>query len=239
MSLIEEALRKHREEQAAQKQPVQEYPDTSSTPASPHVSPEVREPSRRRMLILAGFALLLVVVVLTAIVLGSQYLLKHAGRPQAELQIGPGSSVAFNGATTKVAGITAPAAPQRTSNALALLSTANPLSKITLSNGPAIAGAAGGATAPASTLQPTSQVTAAATATPFTPPQPIRPAWPQLSVSGIMSAPGNRSTAIVNGKLLRQGEKVQDVLITGITKHGVSFEFAGETRLIRTGSTSD
>ncbi len=236
MSLIEEALRKHRAEQASQKPEV--APVAGAAPASPPSLPETSGPSQSRTLLLVALNLLLVVAVLAAIAWGAWILLmKHTGRATTTFQIGSGGVVATGGTTATTNVVTATKSTQHISIAVA---AANPASTLQ-SNGSVKATAVSGVTVVAFASQMEARVTSVTTTIPPAPPPPppVHPVWPQLSVSGIMEAPGNRSTAIVNGKILRQGERVKGAIITAISRSGVTFEFEGESRRIRTGNTAD
>lgn len=239
MSLIEEALRKHRQEQSAHKPVFPPPRGEEATPVNAPVLPETREPSKMRMLLLAGLNLLLVAGALAAIAWGSWRLLKHAGRlPPADTST-PGRVIAPVVRTAALAIATAPASTQPPPSSAAATNR-----EPALPSGWLTSGSATGINAAAvlSTSPTPAQVTAPAAPGPLPvapPPTPARHAWPHLAVSGIIQAPGNRSIAIVNGILLRQGETTQGATITAITKYGVKFEFEGETLYIRTGNSAD
>ena len=64
--------------------------------------------------------------------------------------------------------------------------------------------------------------------------------WPHLVVSGIMGGTRNARGAVrINNQLLNVGDVVDGVKITAITRHGVQLEYAGESRTLAAGDTTD
>jgi len=63
--------------------------------------------------------------------------------------------------------------------------------------------------------------------------------WPRLTVSGLMGGGRTRSTVIVNGQMLTQGDTVDGAKIIAIEKHGVTFTFSGETRTLAVGTSTE
>jgi hypothetical protein len=94
---------------------------------------------------------------------------------------------------------------------------------------------------------PTTVTTAAAPHAVALPAQPApEPAqkeplvWPHIAVSGLMGgARGNNGTAIINGQILSTGESIEGVKIVAVTKAGVTLLYAGETRVLKIGETTD
>ena len=238
MSLIEEALRKHRAEQSAKKPDVAPVAGADAAPARPPTLPEDRGHSKSRTLLLVALNLLLVAAVLAAIGWGAwRLLMTRAGQAPTTFQIGAGGVVATGAATATHIVASAITSTQHIPNAVTVANPASTL--LSAESGNEVAASV--ITVIASASQTPARVTSVTTTIPPAPPPPppVHPVWPHLSVSGIMEAPGNRSTAIVNGKILRQGDRIKGTIITAISRNGVTFEFEGESRRIRTGNTAE
>ena len=65
------------------------------------------------------------------------------------------------------------------------------------------------------------------------------PAWPILSVDGVLTgADPGRSSAILNGEMLRVNRRMDGVRLLEVSEEGVRLEFRGEERYVEIGDTT-
>jgi hypothetical protein len=74
------------------------------------------------------------------------------------------------------------------------------------------------------------------------PEEVLKPAvvWPSIAVSGIMGGGRTgRSTALINGQMMGVGDAVESARIIAIERRGVTFTYAGETRTLSVGASTE
>lgn len=234
MSLIDEALRKQREEN--ERLAVQRTPPADPAPAPtlpppvpPAPPPQDAAPASRPWLMVAG--LFAGGVVLVALLL---WLL-------------------FYGWTLW---------QQRTASALASLQTLKATTTNLASTAALVQAIAmetkGATSAPPATVAPTQSVAATPAPTPTpapkvvesapplpaaTPPPPLKPPpviWPRLTISGIIGGGSKgQSAAIINGKTVSPGEVIEGVKVLGIDRQRVRLLYEGEERGLTAGATTE
>jgi hypothetical protein len=265
VSLIEEALRKQREE-TEQGESAGAPLDTAPPPPLPEENQEPSETveQRRTWPLLAG------IVGVSAIVLaGLVWLLffgmkilrtetESGSRPVATAPALPPASnaqpeTATAGTQPEVA-VVAPTQAGAETNAPAGAETTAPLAApqgpVTGTSTPPVAAMAPGTNAdasastpaPADTVAPrivTPDTVTSSTTTP--PPAKVEAVmWPRLTVSGIIgTSRGSRGAAIINGQMLAIGASVEGVRVIAVDKQGVELSFGGETRTLTVGGTTD
>jgi hypothetical protein len=67
---------------------------------------------------------------------------------------------------------------------------------------------------------------------PVPPPPPARIVWPTLRLSGIVDAPGQTASAIINGRLVIAGETVEGVQLEAVTRTGIVLRSGTHTRFV-------
>ena len=278
MSLIEEALRKQREEtertqpgahaaavpQGTGRQPPAPtgatppappslpVPPDEATPAStPPSAPAVGDQPEKnrktwRLLVGLGVLLLIAVVVLLGMFVFGVWLFKA---PVAAP--GPGTVAATSRSTTGVTARVAAPTPAAAATAavaavvVAIAPTSHPPARAT--------GAVVVAIAPAPPQTPVTAATVVATSAVVTVPPVTPPAatttvevvkvpivWPRLTVSGFMGGGRTvRSTVIINGQMLTQGDTLDGAKVVTIDKRGVTLSFSGETRTLAVGTSTE
>ncbi len=254
VSLIEEALRKQREETerahpharlahapaSDTPPPLPSNPPPNAPPGPPPESqtqpppgPDVPpEKSRRTWRLLVGMAVILLIAVAVLIwmmVFGFTLFRKTPPNAPAPTALQPPSPTA-----TQTVAVIPPEGTAGTSTATLVTDSI-----------PAVDPAAATTTVSA-VVEPLPATPADATtptgthaATPPEKPQPLL-VWPRIMVSGIMGGGrAGRSTALVNGQMVSVGESVESAKVVAIDKHGVTFNFAGETRTLSVGASTE
>ncbi len=61
--------------------------------------------------------------------------------------------------------------------------------------------------------------------------------WPALRVEGVVGT-GAKGAAMLNGQIIRVGERIQGVTVQSVGKQGVVLEYKGRTRTIRAGGST-
>ena len=61
--------------------------------------------------------------------------------------------------------------------------------------------------------------------------------WPTLSVEGTVGT-GKNGAAMLNGQIIRVGERIQGVTVQAVGKEGVVLEYKGRTRTVRAGGST-
>ncbi|MEI8138733.1 MAG: hypothetical protein WCI03_02575 [bacterium] len=254
MSLIEEALRKQREENDKSGNA------SISPPPIPDVSPEstpeppanAEEPARRPWVLLAGIVgggVLAILFVLWLLFYGlglwhnkpGTLIVKSVGPTNTPISIVSNLSV---GATNNTTLLAVPP-PVSSTTTVAQLLTPHPTQT---------------ALTPPQTSQPKPPPVAApvipasplSIAEPPPLPQKIAPppptpaklempvVWPKLTVSGIIGSSKNgRSAVILNGQMMSPGETIEGVVIDSIDKQKVKLKFSGEVKLLSVGATTE
>ena len=225
MSLIEEALRKQKEE-------VERIGKISPTPPPlPETSSPVQEPkeaveSTRPWGLLAGLFLggiLLILLILWLLFYGM-----HLWRTSPEIPAQGLKSVA-------VLPTNSPAA--NTSRVeTASIPTNSPSSTGPSVSSQSIQGVITVTTPPSPTNQPPS-LTAPVTST-EKPPLPTQ--WPRLLISGVIGGgKTGHSAVIINGRLLSPGESIDSVKVVAIDRQRVKLVYEGEERVLSAGSTTE
>lgn len=266
MSLIEEALRKQREETertqpsgsgkqapapiVAPPPPPMPVTPVATNAAAPVAAPAAGDPPEKsrttwRLLVGVGVLMLIAIAVLLWMFMFGMWLFKTPGSVPAS-----GTNAAsLNAATGVTARTAAPVRATAHTNVVAVVvapaaSTAQPPAQTapTPTNMIAIV-------VPTPPVPPTVPVTAIPAVQPRTNP-PVSTAaveavklpivWPRLAVSGIMGGGRTvRSTVIVNGQMLTQGDLIEGAKIIAIDKRGVTLSFSGETRTLTVGTSTD
>jgi cytoskeletal protein RodZ len=260
VSLIEEALRKQRQE--TEKNETQNIlPDEPSPPPLPEENDGTSNPSPQRwtwhlLAGIAGVSLILVAGILWLLFFGMKI---WTTKPEGKL-------------TRPVAAV--PATPASTNTQQEIVGTQPPKAdspgKITPTNLPPITPSV---TEPSTTVTsspvPSAAVTSAPTVaaisvaapagttggdepkiiiigreTPVTttsvPDKLMAVIWPRLSVSGIIgTSSGSRGAAIINGQMLGIGSTIEGVKIIAVDKQGVQLRLGDETRTLTVGGTTE
>lgn len=73
---------------------------------------------------------------------------------------------------------------------------------------------------------------------PVAPAAPPKPKWPSISLSGFVGR-GESGTAILNGQMIAVGESISGVEVRSIERRAVRLRFAGETRVLNQGQTTE
>ncbi len=272
MSLIEEALRKQREEtertkpggsqqHAAQPPPVPE-PPPAPPPAQEQESGTSEPPPRKTwtLLLMAGlgtFVLLILVVCLLVFGFGLWRTPATESKPAAAASVKPAVPVRQPAAvqprpdapTTHATATPAAAATGLVATAVSSNQPATPeptspppVAAVTV---PVATTAAAPAVAVASAQSNVFPVLGSDTPTSAPPAVVAEPAkplvvWPKLTVFGLIGGTGGRKGAvIINGQMFGIGDTVEGVKIISIDKDGAHLKFAGETRVLKVGGTTE
>lgn len=256
MSLIEEALRKQREEtEGAKPAPLHVAPPPPSEP--PPIAPrdelqsEPESAPRKTwpLLLLAGLgALALLALVAWLLVFGVglwstpsavpppavAVQVKPAPVPAKAVSVAPGSAAALPPASASTGGL------------VSAVSSPTPAASNVVSQSPAPTVPAP-VTAPAPVASPSNAApvlgASGRTSAPpalavETPKPPV--VWPKLAVYGLIGGTGGRKGAvIVNGQMLGVGEGIEGARVVAIDKDGAHLSFGGETRVLKVGGTTD
>lgn len=266
MSLIEEALRKQREEtdRAQQTQPAQSPPLTlqpvREEPPPPLPDP-AQEPdaapenSRRTWRTLAGVVAIvaIIVILLLSLVGFGLYLFRRpAAAPVATTAVprkGPAASPAPTNtpapAVPPVAVTTAAPAIVAAVPAATSAPPAAPVAVATAVPPPVVAAPA--PVAAATTTPPPAAVAAlpaapAVAATNIVTAEPPKTLviWPRLAVSGFMGGGrGGRGAVIINNQMMSVGESIEGAKVLAVDKRGVTLSFGGEVRTLAVGSSTE
>ncbi len=248
MSLIEEALRKQREESEKTGSVSIAPPPIPSEPAEiPPEPPIAEEHARRPWALLAGIAVASILAILFVAWL-LIYGLKLWQTKPTPAQIN--ASITTN----------APKALPVTTAAPSTNTTTKPL--VAPQTPPPQPVATTPAPPPATTTPATLPATQAPTVAPKTDPtatlapksapppqQSITPApdklelpvmWPKLTVSGIIgSSKSGRSAVILNGQMLSPGDTIEGVSIESVDKQKVKLKYSGETKMLSVGASTE
>lgn len=269
MSLIEEALRKQREEtERTQPAPAAEPAAESAAtpPPAPSAPPPAAEPVQRNwpLLVGIGVALMIVVLALLWMMIFGLKLFGIKPTPGATAAAAPRSApavptqavvaatapavpTAVTSATVAAAAtpvVTTPAAPAATTTTAANVTEAEPVPP------PAAAAAspevpAAPPAAPAVSATPVAPATTAAPAAPSASPTNAVSAkapvvWPRLAVSGVIgSTKAGRGTVLINNQMVAVGESIEGAKVLAVTKQGVTLTYSGETRTLSVGTATE
>ena len=259
MSLIEEALRKQREE-TDRTQPAIPVPQgpgrqapnpaggppppPGSTPSAPPAIGDAPAKSRKTWLLLIGVGVLMVVAVavLSWMFIFGLWLFKapgsapgtgavavngHSPTGAATRAVAPAPATAV---TSVVAVVVAPVAatsrpPDTATGTVAVIAPVTPAMVATAAPPVAVV------TAPR--VKPPAPTTTVETGK-------LPVVWPRLTVSGFMGGGRTvRSTVIINGQMLTQGETIEGAKIVAVEKRGVTLSFSGETRTLAVGTSTE
>ncbi len=61
--------------------------------------------------------------------------------------------------------------------------------------------------------------------------------WPNLTLDGVVGS-GAQGSCLINGEIVRVGERVQNVKISAILRDGVELKYRGEKRFLRVGAST-
>ena len=244
MSLIEEALRKQREEteKARGGFPV----PTSSNPPPP--LPETEEPeeddapSHKALPVLIGVVLggvLLVAAIVWLLLYG--FNLRKSEAPALAATSAVAAKVAVTSQVATAAAVTtvAASAPVVMTAPVAVPVPVQPgvVSPATTSSAPVMA-----VEAPVEAVSSTAVATVVAVVAEPTPSvQKVAVVeWPKLTMTGFIGATrGGKSAAIINGQMVTPGTMVEGVKIEAIDRQGVRISFEGESRTLAVGSSTE
>lgn len=239
MSLIQEALRRQREESTGSPAPSGDSkPDTGSAPAAPvpsvppplpvhRVSPAMasapeaappatgEEPKRRTVLLIVGVVLLILVLAAGGIGLVT-FAFKQWNASKASQRLAAPSATESNPAATAPLNATTPEAPHAPA-----------------STPPTAMAGSQPAPEPPLPVAPTA-LPVAATAT--LAPEHALVAWPFLKVGGVVGK-GLRGAATINGRIVAVGEEIDGVEVVSIGDYGAKLEFQNEMRFVKVGNT--
>ena len=254
MSLIEEALRKQREEttQSSHESTPLKLAGVTPPPPLPEQDSPVEEPpaQRRSWVLLAaigGIGLLLVITLIWLFFFGMKLwqspktrapatVADTASRPAAA----PTGTAAFAIAQNR----TMSNAPAATHTATVAVSVEAPSTNPALPAAPATPSAVAVQTVAGSPFPPrdapsvkfvaTTNLTTTLTA------RPEAVVWPKLVISGFIStARGSHGAAIVNGQMVAPGDTIEGVRVIAVDKHGVQFRYGSETQTLAVGGTTE
>ena len=226
MSLIEEALRKQKEE-------VEQFGKTPPVPpplletSSPVPEPTEAVMSARPWGLLAGLFLggiLLILLILWLLFYGMHLWRTSPGIPAPGLKsvaaLATNSTVAVTTSRVETASIPTNS-PSATGPSVSVQSTQ---SVITVT------------TPPSPTNQPPPLIVPVAT----TEKTPLPAIWPRLLISGVIGGgKTGHSAVIINGRLLSLGESIDSVKVMAIDKQRVKLVYEGEERVLSAGSTTE
>ena len=246
MSLIEEALRKQREENDKSGS----VPNIPPPIPAPHTEapPEplvAEEPSRRPWVLLAGIAgggIFAILLIVWLVVYGLGLWHNKPNTPVLQAAISTNTMIAATKYQTATQtndqaqlAATHSNAPVAVSPAPIIQSAApaqptKPQTSIIEPPTPVLASQAGDKANPEKTLPKM-----LATAKP-----PLPTIWPKLIISGIIGSSKNgRSAAIINGQMLSPGENVEGVTIGAIENQKVKLIFNGEVKTLSVGASTE
>ena len=92
------------------------------------------------------------------------------------------------------------------------------------------------AVSPPPEVRPVALATPVVTNTPAPPPKPV--VWPSLKITGVLER-GERGAALINGRVIAVGEEIQGVKVIAVGKNGVTLEYEGARKTVRTGEQSE
>lgn len=251
MSLIEEALRKQREEvEHAEKSPTPP-PIPAEMTAEPPEEEQVPA-ARRPWIMLAGIVLLGILGI--AFILWLLFFGLHLWQKEQP----PAATPKAVATATNVQAKTPPAPPQPPPPTGIAVTSTPPVSTTATNVAPPATPPAAPAPAPAPAVRAAEP---AAPPKPVEPPAPeaVKPApvvaqaptgtpakvalpviWPKLVVTGLIgSSKTGHSAAIVNGQMLSPGDSIEGVKIESVEKQRVKLAFQGETKLLSVGGSTE
>jgi hypothetical protein len=234
VSLIEEALRKQREEvekgeKLTASPPLENPPETAPEP------PEDITASRRPWAMLAGLIVLGVVgvaVVVWLLVFGL-HLWQKTSAPAPTPQVVASTNSAVKAPPAAVPPkVAAPDVPA-TNAAPVVAAVVPPTNSVVAPPPPPVV-----QPPPAPVVQPPVAVTNEPVATPPKVAMPVL--WPKLIVTGIIgSSRTGHSAAIVNGQMLSPGDSLEGVRIEAIEKQRVKLVYQGEVKSLSVGGSTE
>jgi hypothetical protein len=255
VSLIDEALKKQREE-AGSKRPGSTGaqlapPPLPSTPQSAAEAPA--EPPRRRSSVLVAVGVGVLILVLLA---GTAWLIYAAiGMWQTRAKSMTGMLVqAISTSAPPHAPASTARAPIRVvavspDSSSAVTQTVSVPPPLAATNGQAALRSTNAAvvSAPLMPSSPVPPAVAANVSTGGAPPLAVtndlvKPpiVWPRVTVTGLMGeSDGTRGAVILNGQMLSVGESIEGVRVTAVTKRGVQLSFGGEIRKLKVGESTE
>ena len=251
MSLIEEALRKQREEteQSSHGSTPLKLAGATPPPPLPEQDLPVEEPpaQRRSWFLLAaigGISLLLVIALIWLFFFGMRLWRSPKTGAPATVAVTAGHPVAAPTGTVALAVPESRAmsnAPVATHTATVAVSVEEPSTNPALPTVPATPSAIAVPTATGSLQAPPREallVKLGATTNLATRPEAV--VWPKLVISGFIStARGSHGAAIVNGQMVAPGDTIEGVRVIAVDKHGVQFRYGSETQTLAVGGTTE
>lgn len=240
MSLIEEALRKQREEVEKDEKLNVTHPPEIPPETHPEPSEDITT-SRRPWAMLAGLIVLGVIgvaVVLWLLVFGL-HLWQKAPAPAAPQQVVASTNNAVKAPSAAVPPkVAVPVAPA-TNAAPVVAAVVPPTNTVVAPPPPPVVQPPPAVTPPpAPVVKPPVAVTNEPVATPAKVAMPVL--WPKLSVTGIIgSSRTGHSAAIVNGQMLSPGDSLEGVRIEAIEKQRVKLVYQGEVKSLSVGGSTE
>ncbi len=246
MSLIEEALRKQREESektgnvSVTPAPI---PNPPPEPTPEAAAPLTEEPARRSWALLAGIAAagvsaILFIIWLLVFGLKLWHTQTDTKTTKAGIPTNAPAAVMVNPASTHTN------VPEKSPVPAPPPVVQAPTSAPPVSLPPPVVPPATQETHPAS--KSTTPVTdnlpqkTSLTTTPNTAKLEMPVMWPKLTVSGIIgSSKSGRSAVIMNGQMLSPGETIEGVTIESIDKQKVRLKYSGEVKLLSVGASTE
>lgn len=239
MSLIEEALRKQREEteqQSEKKISLAPPPPPPEEPA-PEPSEETTEPAQRSWGLLIGLSLagLLAIIAIVWLLFFGLKLWKKD--PSTSTILAAATSKVTN-TTTAIKPVPAPVKPE-TPPTVKPVTAMVPVATNTLSVAPPVTAPQPVSTNPVAATSAVTQATApAAIVAPVKMPMPVL--WPRLTVSGVIGSSKNgHSAVIINGQMMSPGDLIEGVKILSIEKQRVKLSLQNEFRYVSVGSSTE
>jgi len=249
VSLIEEALRKQREENdKSGSVPNIPPPSPASHTEAPQEPLVAEEPSRRPWVMLAGIAgggIFAILLIVWLVIYGLALWHNNSNTPLIKATISNNTiaaSTKYQPATrtndqTLIVTTPSNAPPPAVVCPVPIVQSASPPAQpskpqtsISEPPAPVLASAAGDKANPEKTLPKT-----LATAKP-----PLPTIWPKLIISGIIGSSKNgRSAAIINGQMLSPGENTEGVTIGAIENQKVKLIFNGEVKTLSVGASTE
>lgn len=250
MSLIEEALRKQREETEKNEKPAPPPPPEPAPETPPEPEQEQEAAARRPWAMLAGLILLGILgiaFIVWLLVFGLQ-LWQTTPPPAVAPQ---GAAVTTN--ATPAPAPTPPAVAVPATNATPVVAPAAPATNIVVVPPPAPQPPAASTSQPVAVQstpgpQPTGPAApavkppsvAAPAVTPAAPKIAMPVMWPKMAVTGIIgSSRGGHSAVIINGQMLSPGDTLEGVRIETIEKQRVKLSYQGEVKMLSVGGTTE
>lgn len=262
MSLIEEALRKQRQETENNDAPKASADEPAAPPPLPEENAETSESVPQKwtwplLASIAGISLILIVGVFCLLFFGMNiWTTKPAAKETRPLATASVATVVTNVQREQVVALPlkpetvatiAPSQPPTNTPPVTAPATADtplPLTSTAITSAPAVEviPAATPAVAPGGVEPKIIRIGSGASGTTTTssPERVMAVIWPRLAVSGIIgTSRGARGAAIINGQMLSIGSSIEGVKIITIDKQGVQLRLGDETRTLTVGGTTE